>query len=162
MALGGLAQNSAMLFGARALQGAFAAIMAPAALSLLTVAFTEPKERARAFAVYGGIAGGGAAIGLPSVAEINEGGRGVIGTPDEAIAQVQRLRDQSGGFGAYLILTHDWADPDATNHSFELFARHVMPEFQGALESLRRSRAASSARFSELSGAQSAAIDAAQ
>ncbi len=63
-ALGGLAQSSAMLFGARALQGAFAAIMAPAALSLLTVAFTEPKERARAFAVYGGIAGGGAAIGL--------------------------------------------------------------------------------------------------
>jgi MFS family permease len=53
-----------MLFGARALQGAFAAIMAPAALSLLTVAFTEPKERARAFAVYGGIAGAGAAIGL--------------------------------------------------------------------------------------------------
>jgi EmrB/QacA subfamily drug resistance transporter len=63
-ALGGLAVNSAMLFGARALQGAFAAIMAPAALSLLTVAFTEPKERARAFGVYGGIAGGGAAIGL--------------------------------------------------------------------------------------------------
>jgi EmrB/QacA subfamily drug resistance transporter len=63
-ALGGLAQDSAMLFGARALQGAFAAVMAPAALSLLTVAFTEPKERARAFAVYGGIAGGGAAIGL--------------------------------------------------------------------------------------------------
>ena len=63
-ALGGLAQNSTMLFGARALQGAFAAVMAPAALSLLTVAFTAPKERARAFAVYGGIAGGGAAIGL--------------------------------------------------------------------------------------------------
>ncbi len=63
-ALGGLAQTSAMLFGARALQGAFAAVMAPAALSLLTVAFNEPKERARAFAVYGGIAGGGAAIGL--------------------------------------------------------------------------------------------------
>jgi MFS family permease len=63
-ALGGMAQNSAMLFSARALQGAFAAVMAPAALSLLTVAFTEAKERARAFAVYGGIAGGGAAIGL--------------------------------------------------------------------------------------------------
>ncbi len=63
-ALGGLAQDSAMLFSARALQGAFAAVMAPSALSLLTVAFTEPKERARAFAVYGGIAGGGAAIGL--------------------------------------------------------------------------------------------------
>jgi MFS family permease len=63
-ALGGLATNSAMLFSARTLQGAFAAIMAPSALSLLTVAFTEPKERARAFGVYGGIAGGGAAIGL--------------------------------------------------------------------------------------------------
>jgi EmrB/QacA subfamily drug resistance transporter len=63
-ALGGLAQNPAMLFGARALQGAFAAVMAPAALSLLTTTFVEPKERARAFGVYGGIAGGGAAIGL--------------------------------------------------------------------------------------------------
>lgn len=63
-ALGGLAQNAAMLFGARALQGSFAAIMAPASLSLLTVAFTEPRERARAFGVYGAIAGGGAAIGL--------------------------------------------------------------------------------------------------
>src|SRR6202162_4135851 len=63
-ALGGLATDSAMLFSARALQGAFAAVMAPSALSLLTVAFTEPKERARAFGVYGGIAGGGAAIGL--------------------------------------------------------------------------------------------------
>jgi EmrB/QacA subfamily drug resistance transporter len=63
-ALAGLAQNPAMLFGARALQGAFAAVMAPAALSLLTVTFTEARERARAFGVYGGISGGGAAIGL--------------------------------------------------------------------------------------------------
>jgi EmrB/QacA subfamily drug resistance transporter len=63
-ALGGLAQNSAMLFGARVLQGAFAAVMAPASLSLLTVTFTEARERARAFGVYGAVAGGGAAIGL--------------------------------------------------------------------------------------------------
>jgi EmrB/QacA subfamily drug resistance transporter len=63
-AIGGLAPDAALLFGARALQGAFAAIMAPAALSLLTVTFTEPKERATAFGVYGGISGGGAAIGL--------------------------------------------------------------------------------------------------
>ena len=63
-ALGGLAQSSAMLFGARALQGAMAAVMAPSALSLITVTFTEPKERARAFGVYGGISGGGAAVGL--------------------------------------------------------------------------------------------------
>jgi EmrB/QacA subfamily drug resistance transporter len=63
-ALGGIAQNEAMLFGARALQGAFAALLAPAALSLITVTFTEPRERAKAFGVYGAIAGGGAAIGL--------------------------------------------------------------------------------------------------
>ncbi len=63
-ALGGLAQNPAMLFGSRALQGAFAAVMAPAALSLLTVTFTEAHERARAFGVYGAVAGSGAAIGL--------------------------------------------------------------------------------------------------
>ena len=63
-ALGGLAQDPAMLFGARALQGAFAAVMAPAALSLLTITFTETRERARAFGVYGAIAGGGAAVGL--------------------------------------------------------------------------------------------------
>ena len=63
-ALGGAAVNAPMLFGARALQGAFAAMLAPAALSLITVTFTEVKERATAFGVYGAIAGGGAAIGL--------------------------------------------------------------------------------------------------
>ncbi|MEU8812955.1 MFS transporter [Actinoplanes sp. NPDC048796] len=63
-ALGGLATNAFMLFSARALQGAFGALMAPAALSLLTVTFTEPRERARAFGVYGAIAGGGGAVGL--------------------------------------------------------------------------------------------------
>ena len=63
-AIGGLAQNQGELFAARALQGAFAALMAPAALSLITVTFTEPKERAKAFGVYGGISGGGAALGL--------------------------------------------------------------------------------------------------
>nr|WP_308191966.1 MFS transporter [Gordonia liuliyuniae] len=63
-ALGGAAVNEAMLFGARALQGAFGALLAPAALSLLTVMFTTPKERARAFGIFGAIAGGGAAVGL--------------------------------------------------------------------------------------------------
>ncbi|MGH9109189.1 MAG: MFS transporter [Acidimicrobiales bacterium] len=63
-ALGGLAQSASMLFAARALQGGFAAAMAPAALSLLTTTFTEPRERARAFGVYGAVAGSGAAIGL--------------------------------------------------------------------------------------------------
>src|SRR3954466_10748534 len=63
-ALGGIASTQGLLFAARGLQGAFAALMAPAALSIVTVVFTEPKERAKAFGVFGALAGGGAAIGL--------------------------------------------------------------------------------------------------
>jgi EmrB/QacA subfamily drug resistance transporter len=63
-ALGGAAVNEAMMFGARALQGVFGAILAPAALSLLAVMFTDAKERAKAFGIYGAIAGGGGAVGL--------------------------------------------------------------------------------------------------
>ena len=62
--LGGLAWSAELLFAARALQGAFAALLAPAALALITVTFHDPKERAKAFGVFGAIAGGGAAIGL--------------------------------------------------------------------------------------------------
>jgi EmrB/QacA subfamily drug resistance transporter len=63
-ALGGFAPNQELLFAARALQGAFAALMAPSALSIVTVTFTDSKERAKAFGVFGALAGGGAAIGL--------------------------------------------------------------------------------------------------
>jgi EmrB/QacA subfamily drug resistance transporter len=63
-ALGGIASTQGLLFAARALQGAFGALLAPAALALINVTFTVPKERARAFGVYGAISGGGAAIGL--------------------------------------------------------------------------------------------------
>ncbi|MGW5095993.1 MFS transporter [Streptomyces nodosus] len=63
-ALGGGAGSSGMLFGARALQGAFAALLAPSALSLLTTTFTHPRERGKAFGIYGAIAGSGSAIGF--------------------------------------------------------------------------------------------------
>jgi EmrB/QacA subfamily drug resistance transporter len=63
-ALGGAAQSFDLLVAARALQGAFGALLAPAALSLLTTTFTDPKERAKAFSIYAGIAGAGGAIGL--------------------------------------------------------------------------------------------------
>lgn len=63
-ALGGAATGEAMMLGARALQGAFGALLAPAALSLLAVTFTDAKERAKAFGIYGAIAGGGGAVGL--------------------------------------------------------------------------------------------------
>ncbi|MFE9043190.1 MFS transporter [Streptomyces sp. NPDC007818] len=63
-ALGGAATGEATMLGARALQGAFGALLAPAALSLLAVTFTDAKERAKAFGIYGAIAGGGGAVGL--------------------------------------------------------------------------------------------------
>ncbi|MGW4892191.1 MFS transporter [Kitasatospora sp. NPDC004240] len=63
-ALGGAASGPAMLFAARALQGAFGALLAPSALGLLSTTFSDPKERSTAFGIFGAIAGGGAAIGL--------------------------------------------------------------------------------------------------
>src|ERR1700754_4010250 len=63
-AFGGAAQTEGMLLGARALQGVFGALLAPSALSLLAMTFTTAKERAKAFGIYGAIAGGGSAIGL--------------------------------------------------------------------------------------------------
>jgi EmrB/QacA subfamily drug resistance transporter len=63
-AVGGASTSFGMLVTARACQGVFAALMAPAALSLLTTTFTDPKERGRAFGVFGAIVGSGAAVGL--------------------------------------------------------------------------------------------------
>src|SRR5277367_3974965 len=63
-AIGGLAQSFTMLVGARALQGAFGALLAPSALSLLTVTFAGSPDRAKAFGIFGAIAGGGASVGL--------------------------------------------------------------------------------------------------
>ncbi|MFH8793535.1 MFS transporter [Streptomyces sp. NPDC017941] len=63
-AVGGAATSFGMLVAARALQGVFGALLAPAALSLLTTTFTDPRERAKAFGIYGAVAGSGAAVGL--------------------------------------------------------------------------------------------------
>jgi EmrB/QacA subfamily drug resistance transporter len=63
-ALGGLAQSFGMLVAARALQGVFGALLAPSALSLLTVTFAGAPDRAKAFGIFGAIAGGGASVGL--------------------------------------------------------------------------------------------------
>jgi EmrB/QacA subfamily drug resistance transporter len=63
-ALGGIASTQGLLFASRALQGVFGALLAPAALAIISVTFTVPKERAKAFGVFGAISGGGAAIGL--------------------------------------------------------------------------------------------------
>jgi limonene 1,2-monooxygenase len=59
-------------------------------------------------------------------------GRAVIGTPDDAVAMVEKLEKQSGGFGCLLMLAHNWANFEATKKSYEMFARHVLPRFNGS------------------------------
>jgi limonene 1,2-monooxygenase len=71
---------------------------------------------------------------------MNASGLAVIGTPDDAIAQIKRLAEQSQGFGTYLLMAHEWADRVETLRSYELFARYVMPAFQGSAETLIASR----------------------
>jgi limonene 1,2-monooxygenase len=62
-------------------------------------------------------------------------GFAVIGTPDDAIARIDELIEASGGgFGAFLLFDHDWANPQAKLRSYELFAQYVMPRFTGQLE----------------------------
>jgi limonene 1,2-monooxygenase len=58
-------------------------------------------------------------------------GMAVIGTPEDAIAQVERLRQQSGGFGAFLLMDTNWAEWQAKKASYEMIARYVAPHFQG-------------------------------
>jgi limonene 1,2-monooxygenase len=72
-------------------------------------------------------------------------GLAVIGDPDDAVAQLERLQKQSGGFGCFLHMAHDWADWAETKRSYELFARYVMPRFQH----LNRNREASMAWAAE-------------
>jgi limonene 1,2-monooxygenase len=61
-----------------------------------------------------------------------ESGLAVIGTPDDLVAQLERLSARSGGFGCWLDLAHNWADVAETRRSYELIARYVMPRFSGA------------------------------
>jgi limonene 1,2-monooxygenase len=60
-----------------------------------------------------------------------ERGGAIIGTPDDAIAAVERLLDMSGGFGGIMFQAHEWASTEATLRSYELWARYVAPRFQG-------------------------------
>jgi limonene 1,2-monooxygenase len=82
---------------------------------------------------------------------VNESGFGVIGTPDDAIRMIERLwQDSNGGFGTYLLQAQDWARPAAKFRHFELFARHVMPHFQGQWQSLLESEDRARARRPQL------------
>ncbi|MGO9028029.1 MAG: LLM class flavin-dependent oxidoreductase [Acidimicrobiales bacterium] len=92
---------------------------------------------------------------------LNASGFAVIGTPDDAIAQLSRLAEQSGGFGTYLLMAHEWADRVETLRSYELFARHVMPAFQSSADTLVASRDWAAEHRPEFIGAAGNAVMAA-
>ena len=89
---------------------------------------------------------------------MNASGFAVIGTVDDAKAQIQRLIDQSGGFGTFLTMATDWAPREATWHSYELMARYVFPEFQGSAESTTASRDWAAENRPEFMNAATAAV----
>lgn len=89
---------------------------------------------------------------------LNASGLAVIGTPEMAAAQVQRLIDQSGGFGAYLFMAHEWAERSATLRSYELFAQEVMPRFQDSAQMTVTSRDWAAENRPEFIGTATAAV----
>jgi limonene 1,2-monooxygenase len=79
-----------------------------------------------------------------------EKGAWCVGTPDDLIATMHRLDEDSGGYGGLLIQATEWGTREQQFHSYELVARYVMPHFQGSLASLQSSQAWVSARVDEL------------
>ncbi len=105
---------------------------------------------------------GAAATVGEMIETIRESGLGVVGTAEEAIAQIERLRERSGGFGTYLAFLHEWANPQATRRSHELLAQRVMPHFQGhraaGEAAAQRARDARDALHARAQGAHDAAV----
>jgi limonene 1,2-monooxygenase len=108
------------------------------------VHIAETREQARAnvefgihkfieyFSAINPMAAGQDMGGDDPVGAMIESGRAVIGTPDDAIEQLERLQKQTGGFGCFLQLAHNWANWEHTKKSYQLFARHVAPHFDQA------------------------------
>jgi limonene 1,2-monooxygenase len=70
------------------------------------------------------------------IEQFADSGQWIIGTPDDCIERIEELMDVTGGFGGLMHRAHDWAHPDALKRSYELLARHVMPRYQGSLDSI--------------------------
>jgi len=98
--------------------------------------------------------------GRDPVEAMIETGLAVIGTPDEAADKLQALIDQSGGFGAFLFMAHNWAPWAETKRSYELFARYVAPRFQELNDNRVSSMNWVGAHKGEFTGAAVAAVGA--
>lgn len=91
-----------------------------------------------------------------------EAGAWIVGTPDDCVAAIETLLERSGGFGCLLVRGNEWASQAAIHRSFELLARYVAPQFQGALEGMRASGAVAAARSAEIGQQRSEAVEQAQ
>ena len=97
---------------------------------------------------------------LEDVAEfMADNGSWIIGTPDDCIESLNRLAEQSGGYGGFLVQTIDWAPREKMLHSFELLARYVMPHFQGSVRSVAASNRWAAERQEVLVSGRVRAID---
>jgi limonene 1,2-monooxygenase len=88
-----------------------------------------------------------------------DAGHWIVGTPDDCIAGIKRLDEQSGGYGGFLVQTVDWAPRDKMLHSYELLARYVMPQFQGSVVSTAASNRWASERREDLTAGRARAIE---
>lgn len=91
-----------------------------------------------------------------------EAGSWIVGTPDDAVAAIDALVERSGGFGGLLIWANEWATREQGLRSYELFARHVMPRYQGSLDGIMASNAVARARSAQAGRERTAAVDAAR
>jgi limonene 1,2-monooxygenase len=89
-----------------------------------------------------------------------ESGMACVGTPDDAIAFIDRLQKGSGGFGVIMELAHNWADWEQTKRHYELMARYVHPHFQGSREWRVESYDYARDHHAEFTGQSSAAVQA--
>ena len=88
-----------------------------------------------------------------------ERGAWCVGTPDDLIATIRRLDEQSGGYGGLLIQATEWGTREQVLHSYELVARYVMPQFQGSLVGLEESQAWVSGKVDELQEQRARALE---
>jgi limonene 1,2-monooxygenase len=104
-------------------------------------------------------AGPGLFGGAGTLEEQAERGTMLIGSPDQVAQSIELIIERSGGIGGILALAHEWASTEATNRSFELFARYVAPRFQSQLDAIVGSRDWVEGNMREVFGATPAAME---
>ena len=90
---------------------------------------------------------------------MTQNGAWCVGTPDDLIAKIHELNEQSGGFGGFMIQATEWGTREQVLHSYELIARYVMPHFQGSLTNLQTSQKWSEDHREELQSLKNVSIE---